>query len=72
MFSLLSLIPKSHNRPRTQLAREECYRALVYMPLYTFLHNLLNVLVQIANKMGMQKKKKKDMMLHQLLGIVWL
>jgi hypothetical protein len=26
------------------------------MPLYTFLHNLLNVLVQIANKMGLQKK----------------
>jgi hypothetical protein len=23
--------------------------------LYTFLHNLLNVLVQIANKMGLQK-----------------
>jgi hypothetical protein len=26
------------------------------MPLYTFLHNLLNVHVQIANKMGLQKK----------------
>jgi hypothetical protein len=25
------------------------------MPLYTFLHNLLNVLVQIANKIGLQK-----------------
>jgi hypothetical protein len=25
--------------------------------LYTFLHNLLNVLVQIADKMGLQKKK---------------
>jgi hypothetical protein len=25
------------------------------MPLYTFLHNLLNVLVQIANEMGLQK-----------------
>jgi hypothetical protein len=25
------------------------------MPLYTFLHNLLNVLVQIANKMELQK-----------------
>jgi hypothetical protein len=24
------------------------------MPLYTFIHNLLNVLVQIANKMGLQ------------------
>jgi hypothetical protein len=25
------------------------------MPLYMFLHNLLNVLVQIANKTGLQK-----------------
>jgi hypothetical protein len=25
------------------------------MSLYTFIHNLLNVLVQIANKMGLQK-----------------
>jgi hypothetical protein len=25
------------------------------MPLYKFLHNLLNVLVQISNKMGLQK-----------------
>jgi hypothetical protein len=25
------------------------------MPLYTFLHNLLNVLAQTANKMGLQK-----------------
>jgi hypothetical protein len=28
------------------------------MPLYTSVHTLLNVLVQIANKMGLQKKKK--------------
>jgi hypothetical protein len=27
------------------------------MPLHTFLHNLLNVLVQIANKVGLQKKR---------------
>jgi hypothetical protein len=26
------------------------------MPLYTFLYNLLNVQVQIANKMGLQKE----------------
>jgi hypothetical protein len=25
------------------------------MSMYTFLHNLLNVLVQIANKMGLQR-----------------
>jgi hypothetical protein len=38
------------------LVTEECYWALLYMPLYTFLHNLLNVLIQIANKMGLQEK----------------
>jgi hypothetical protein len=27
------------------------------MPFNKFFHNLLNVLVQIANKMGLQKKK---------------
>jgi hypothetical protein len=27
------------------------------MSLYTFIHNLLNVLVQIANKMGFKKKR---------------
>jgi hypothetical protein len=37
------------------LVTEERYRALFYMPLYTFLHNLLIVLVQIANQMGLQK-----------------
>jgi hypothetical protein len=29
------------------------------MPLYTFIHNLLNVLEQIANKMRLQKKNRK-------------
>jgi hypothetical protein len=29
------------------------------MPTYTFLHNLLNVLLQIANKMGLWKNTKK-------------
>jgi hypothetical protein len=37
------------------LVTEERYWALFYMPLYTFIHSLLNVLVQIANKMGLQK-----------------
>jgi hypothetical protein len=37
------------------LVTEERYWALFYMPPYTFEHNLLNVLVQIANKMGLQK-----------------
>jgi hypothetical protein len=29
---------------------------LLHATVYMFLHNLLNVLVQIANKMGLQKK----------------
>jgi hypothetical protein len=29
------------------------------MTMYTFLHSLLNVLVEIANKMGLQKKLYK-------------
>jgi hypothetical protein len=29
---------------------------LLHAPVYIFLHNLLIVLVQIANKMGLQKK----------------
>jgi hypothetical protein len=39
------------------LAREERYWALFYMPLYPSLDNSLNVLVQIANKMGLVKKE---------------
>jgi hypothetical protein len=30
------------------------------MSMYTFIHNLLNVLVQIANKMGFKRKKSND------------
>jgi hypothetical protein len=37
--------------------REERCWALFYMPLYTFIHILLNVLVQIANKMRLRKEK---------------
>jgi hypothetical protein len=33
------------------------------MPLYTFLQNLLNVLVQIVNKMGLQKENEENKML---------
>jgi hypothetical protein len=31
------------------------YYALSYMSVYTFLHSLVNVLIQIANKIGLQK-----------------
>jgi hypothetical protein len=57
--SLLYIYVHYSQKPQealNQLVTEECYRALFYMPLYTFLHNLLNVLVKIANKMGLQKK----------------
>jgi hypothetical protein len=37
------------------------------MPLYTFLHNLLNVLVQIASKMGLQKNHEMLSYRHQRL-----
>jgi hypothetical protein len=37
------------------LVTEEHYWALFYMSLYKFLYNLLNVLVQVANKMRLQK-----------------
>jgi hypothetical protein len=35
-----------------------CYWALLFMPL-VILHHLLNVFVQLANKRGFTKKKKK-------------
>jgi hypothetical protein len=38
--------------------REVCYWALLFMPLVIF-NQLLNVFVQLANKRGFTKKKKK-------------
>jgi hypothetical protein len=38
------------------------------MPLYTFIHNLLNVLAQIANKMGLQKKLPQSPFIDALTG----
>jgi hypothetical protein len=32
------------------------FRALFYMPLYEFLHTFLNIFVQTANNLGLQKK----------------
>jgi hypothetical protein len=34
---------------------------LLHATVYMFLHNLLNVLVQIANKMALPKKKKENL-----------
>jgi hypothetical protein len=36
--------------------REVLVSTLLHATVYMFLHNLLNVLVQIANKMGLQNK----------------
>jgi hypothetical protein len=53
------VVSKSHShKPQgalSPLVTEERYWALFYMPLCTFIQNLLNVLVQIASKMGVQK-----------------
>jgi hypothetical protein len=46
---------------------EVCYWALLFMPL-VILHHLLNVFVQLANKRGLKKKKKRrlfDNMLYE-------
>jgi hypothetical protein len=39
---------------------------LLHATVYMLLHNLLNVLVQIANEMGLQKKKKLSVSEHHL------
>jgi hypothetical protein len=52
-------LPSHFQRPQKTLnllVKEERYSALFHMPLYKFLHNLLYVLVQIANKIGLHKK----------------
>jgi hypothetical protein len=54
-------------RSTTCLVTEERYSALFYMPLYKFLHNLLNELVQIANKIELQKENYKDLVLKEVL-----
>jgi hypothetical protein len=41
------------------------------MPLYTFLHNLLNVLVQIANKMGSKKSLREYVFTKPLPSSNW-
>jgi hypothetical protein len=39
--------------------REVLVSTLLRAIVYVFLHSLLNAPVQIANKMGLQKKKRK-------------
>jgi hypothetical protein len=47
---------------------EVCYWALLFMPL-VILHHLLNVFVQLANKRGFTKKKKKNLCAIKILLI---
>jgi hypothetical protein len=39
------------------------------MPLYTFIRNLLNVLVQIANQMGLQKNNVLVVVAFEVRGV---
>jgi hypothetical protein len=48
---------------------EVCYWALLFMPL-VILHHLLNVFVQLANKRGFTKKKKKKVNCQQICSDV--
>jgi hypothetical protein len=52
----VSFIPKSHKRPWTYYLQRSATEHSSTCYLHVFLLNLLNVLVQIANKMGLQKK----------------
>jgi hypothetical protein len=48
---------------------EVCYWALLFMPL-VILHHLLYVFVQLANKRGFTKKKKKLSLLCKSSGAI--
>jgi hypothetical protein len=41
------------------------------MPLYTFLHNLLNVLVQIANEMDLKKSMAEEGNILYVRGVAF-
>jgi hypothetical protein len=51
-----SLFPKATRGLNLISYRGVLVSTLLHATVYMFLHNLLNVLVQIANKMGLQKK----------------
>jgi hypothetical protein len=44
---------------------------LPHATAYVFLHNLLNVLVQIANKMGLQKKNYVALLVNAAVQAVY-
>jgi hypothetical protein len=55
-FSLQVLFPKATKGLEPVSYRGVLVSTLLHATVYMFLHNLLNVLVQIANKMELQKK----------------
>jgi hypothetical protein len=57
LFLYIYLIIKSQQALYLLVTEKRCW-ALFYMSMYRPIHNLLNALVQIANKMGFKRKKK--------------
>jgi hypothetical protein len=53
---LYALFPKATRGLEPISYRGALLSTLLHATVYVFLHDLLNVLVQIANKMGLQKK----------------
>jgi hypothetical protein len=62
------LFPKATRGLEPISYRGALLSTLLHGTVYMFLHNLLNVLVQIANKMGLQNKLlfHKDVLLIQM------
>jgi hypothetical protein len=52
--SILVLLSLKLQEAQCLSVTEERYCAHFYMPLYKIIHNLLNVLVQTTNKIGLQ------------------
>jgi hypothetical protein len=65
------LFPADTRGPKP-IDMEECYWALLFMPL-VILHHLLNVFVQLANKRGFKQKKnyriKNSLIVKLLLSV---
>jgi hypothetical protein len=58
MFTLSVLFPKATRGLEPISYSGVLLTTLLHATVYMFLHKLLNVLVQIENKMGLEKKKK--------------
>jgi hypothetical protein len=63
ILSVIVIFVREFHSQKSQHAQNlfvtgERYWALTYMPLYTFIQHFLNVLVQMANKFGLQESHK--------------